>query len=161
MQVRALDLEGNVDPTPASYTWTVGAPPDCDAANITLVATGDATVDEGSVVENFGGAENLTVRSQAPGADARTLVRFALPEGGTGCSIQSATLRLHGEGDAGPHAGGRPGDGWLVRGPGHLEHAAADRRHPGDDRARVPATASGTSPRRSRRCSRAGPTRAG
>ncbi|MCX6463890.1 MAG: right-handed parallel beta-helix repeat-containing protein [Pseudonocardiales bacterium] len=100
-QVRATDLGDNVDPTPATVTWTVAPPADCDAANITLLPTEDAHVDEGFVVENFGAAEALTVRSAAPGQDARAFVRFALPQDGPECAVESATLRLHGEGDAG------------------------------------------------------------
>ncbi|WP_300009130.1 right-handed parallel beta-helix repeat-containing protein [Pseudonocardia sp.] len=100
-EVRATDGGDNIDPSPATRTWTVGVPADCDAANITLVATEDAHVDEGFVVENFGAAEGLVVRSSAPGQDARALVQFALPEGGPACELTSATLRLSGEGDAG------------------------------------------------------------
>ncbi|MHA6780363.1 right-handed parallel beta-helix repeat-containing protein [Pseudonocardia saturnea] len=100
-EVRATDGGDNIDPTPATRTWTVGVPADCDAANITLVATEDAHVDEGFVVENFGAAEGLVVRSSAPGQDARALVRFALPEGGPACELTSATLRLNGDRDAG------------------------------------------------------------
>ncbi|OLT23477.1 hypothetical protein BJF78_32225 [Pseudonocardia sp. CNS-139] len=136
VQVRAVDLEGNIDPTPASYTWTVGTPPDCDAANITLVATDDATVDEGSVVENFGGAEDLTVRSQRP---ARTRARSCGSRCGRRCGLrppvrESASLR---RGRRRAHAAGRARDRRLVRGPGHLEHPAADRRHRGRHRVRV------------------------
>lgn len=94
-EVRATDLEGNIDPTPATVTWTVGQPVDCDAANTTLIATADAHVDEGSVVENFGATSGLVVRSDGPGRNARALVQFGLPAGGPACTIESATLRVH------------------------------------------------------------------
>ncbi len=98
-QVRATDAADNVDPSPASHTWTVGTPVDCDAANMTLTATADATVDEGTPLDNLGNLEALTVRSAAPGADARSLVQFDLPSGLPPCALESATLRLFGEGD--------------------------------------------------------------
>ncbi|TDD29679.1 DNRLRE domain-containing protein [Kribbella turkmenica] len=99
VQVRAIDEMDNIDPTPATYTWTVASPVDCDEANVTLPAVADSWVDEANPLENFGSLEELTVRSDSPGADARALVRFGLP--GTipaGCELTSATLRLHSEG---------------------------------------------------------------
>ena len=68
---------------------------------MTLTATADATVDEGTPLDNLGNLEALTVRSAAPGADARSLVRFDLPSGLPPCALESATLRLFGEGDDG------------------------------------------------------------
>ncbi|HSF97298.1 MAG TPA: right-handed parallel beta-helix repeat-containing protein, partial [Ornithinibacter sp.] len=100
-QVRAADAADNIDPSPASFTWTVGSPVDCDAANMTLTATADASVDEATPLDNFGNLEALTVRSAAPGADARSLVLFDLPGGLPPCALESATLRLYGDGDAG------------------------------------------------------------
>ncbi|WP_432937985.1 right-handed parallel beta-helix repeat-containing protein [Kribbella sp. CA-253562] len=103
VQVRATDQMDNVDPTPASYTWTVASPVDCDEANVTLTAVADSWVDEQSPLENFGALPDLTVRSSSPGADARTLVRFGQPGAlPAGCELTSATLRLNAEsGDAG------------------------------------------------------------
>ncbi|MGA8046498.1 MAG: right-handed parallel beta-helix repeat-containing protein [Dermatophilaceae bacterium] len=100
-QVRAADGADNVDPTPASYTWTVAPATTCDSANITLFAQADTWVDEALPTDNMGILENLVVRSAAPGADARTLIKFVLPPLPAECELQSATLRLWGEGDPG------------------------------------------------------------
>jgi CSLREA domain-containing protein len=102
MQVRAADGNDNVDPTPATYTWTVGPPGNCDAANITLFADADAWIDEINPLENFGTAFELEVRSEAVGSDARALVRFGVPTSlPPDCVLRSAVLRLYSEGDAG------------------------------------------------------------
>jgi len=102
VQVRAIDEGDNVDPTPATHTWTVGSPADCDASNVILTAGMDAWVDESNTQENFGIAEELTVRSRAPGQDARALVHFGLPvDTPAACELTRATLRLHGEGEPG------------------------------------------------------------
>jgi CSLREA domain-containing protein len=103
-QVRATDGSDNIDPSPATYEWTVGVPEDCDAANITLFAVEDSYVDEGLPLDTYGFFEGLTVRSAAPGNDARSLVRFILPpELATGaladCELESATMRLYASGD--------------------------------------------------------------
>jgi parallel beta-helix repeat protein len=100
-QVRATDGGDNIDPTPATYTWTVGTPATCDAANITLFASHDAYVDEGLPLNNFGFFEALLARSAAPGQDARALVRFVIPDGLPDCELESATLRLYSAGDSG------------------------------------------------------------
>ncbi|MEO3924804.1 right-handed parallel beta-helix repeat-containing protein [Micromonosporaceae bacterium B7E4] len=102
VQVRAIDEGDNVDPTPATYTWTVSSPADCDASNVILGADADTWIDESNTLENFGIAEELTVRSRAPGEDARTLVRFPLPtDVPAACELTSATLRLHSDGAPG------------------------------------------------------------
>ncbi|HMQ30439.1 MAG TPA: right-handed parallel beta-helix repeat-containing protein [Chloroflexaceae bacterium] len=103
-QVRAADAWDNIDPSPATYTWTVGAPTTCDAANITLFAAEDTYIDEGQPQFTFGFLENMIVRSAAPGNDARALLRFDLPAALsdlTDCSLSSATLRLYSSGDSG------------------------------------------------------------
>jgi parallel beta-helix repeat protein len=110
LEVRAYDGNENVDPTPARYTWTVGQLPTCDAANITLTAAADGWVDEVNPVENYLFMTELGVRSSARGnpeavppepivgENARTLVRFILPNDGGACELESATLRLFNEG---------------------------------------------------------------
>jgi parallel beta-helix repeat protein/predicted outer membrane repeat protein len=103
-QVRATDSWDNIDPSPATYTWTVGAPTSCDAANITLFAAEDSSISEGEPQLNFAFLENLAVRSAAPGNDGRALLRFDIPAelaDLADCTLASATLRLYGEGDAG------------------------------------------------------------
>ena len=100
-QVRAADGSDNIDPSPASWTWTVGAAQTCEDANITLLAAEDATVDEALPLENASFSEFLLVRSQAPGQNARALIRFDLPDDGPDCALESARLRLHGEADPG------------------------------------------------------------
>jgi CSLREA domain-containing protein len=100
-QVRATDTAGNVDPSPATFAWTVGAPESCDAANMTLFAAEDSTIDEGLPLDNYGFFESLAVRSAAPGNDARSLLRFVIPAELPNCELESATLRLYSEGEPG------------------------------------------------------------
>ncbi len=73
VQARATDGADNVDPTPATYTWTVAPPPDCDLANATLVADADVYVDQESPLENFAVTPELVVRSGDLATNARTL----------------------------------------------------------------------------------------
>lgn len=102
VQVRAIDEGDNIDPTPATYTWTVGSPVDCDASNVILGANADSWIDESNTVENFGIDESLSVRSRAPGEDARTLIRFPLPtDVPSACELTGATLRMHADGEVG------------------------------------------------------------
>lgn len=100
-QVRAADSWDNIDPTPATYTWTVGTPNNCNEANITLFAAADSYVDEALPLTNFGIMVNLLVRSETPGRNARSLLRFELPNGLPACNLERATLRLYGDGDPG------------------------------------------------------------
>ncbi|HEY0640073.1 MAG TPA: DNRLRE domain-containing protein [Pseudonocardiaceae bacterium] len=100
-EVRAVDELDNISQV-ASYTWTVSSPNNCSDANVTLTADADAFVDEGLTQENFGADETMQVRSAAPGADARSLVRFPVPgDIPASCTLLSAKLRLTGDGDAG------------------------------------------------------------
>lgn len=102
VQVRAADGSDNIDPTPATFTWTVAPPANCEAANITLFAAEDSYVDEALPLDNFGFGEALLVTSAAPGADARSLLRFVLPSGlPADCELERATLRLYADGEAG------------------------------------------------------------
>ena len=87
LEVRALDGNELYDPSPARYTWTVGVPPNCDQANVTLTPTADGWVDEVNPTENYLFDQELEVRSEprrpergrgaGNGQNARTLV--ALP----------------------------------------------------------------------------------
>ena len=115
VQVRAADGNDNVDPSPASFTWTVGAPTTCEQANITLFATADSWVDELLPLENFGTAIELIVRSGTLDGNARTLVRFGVPTTlPAGCDLASARLRLFSEGAAGRTLEAVPlGEAWL------------------------------------------------
>ncbi len=109
-EVRAMDANENIDPTPARYTWLVGQPASCDLANITLTPSADAWVDQVNLIENYVFSNELTVRSGAVGdplasppepvrgENARALVRFALQtDAPLGCELESATLRLYAE----------------------------------------------------------------
>jgi hypothetical protein len=102
--VQAVDVNGLPDPTPASHTWTVQAPPpQCTAGTVTYSADADAWIDQGSPSSNKGTDSSLKVMSKA-GANLRSLVHFALPAAlPEGCVVQSATLRLY----AGSFRGGR------------------------------------------------------
>jgi hypothetical protein len=94
-EVRATDVAGNTDPTPANHSWTIEPPPDC-GPEVTVFAEADAWIDQNSVSNNFGSDSILKVRSQAPSDDFRALIRFDLPANvPQGCVVQSATLRLY------------------------------------------------------------------
>ena len=115
-EVRALDANENIDPTPARYTWTVGQLPDCDSANITLTATADGWVDQVNPTENYVFANELTVRAGSKGdptavppepvigENARALVRFDVPTDASNCQPRvgdAAPVRR--VDDRGPH----------------------------------------------------------
>jgi large repetitive protein len=95
-RVRAKDAAGNADSSPASYFWTIEAPPvsSCVASTQTAAADRDAWVLQSSPTNNYGNDSGLKVDSKS-GGNARALVRFALPEIPTGCVLKSATLRLY------------------------------------------------------------------
>jgi hypothetical protein len=94
-QVRAIDPMGNTDPTPASFFWTISAPPDCGPP-VTVFAEADSWLDQNSASNNFGSDSILKVQSKGPGDNLRALVRFMLPESiPQGCAIQAARLRLY------------------------------------------------------------------
>jgi hypothetical protein len=94
-EVRAIDEAENVDPTPASFTWTILPPQTCQEANATAAAAEDTWIEESSPDANHGEDSVLKVQSKAPSDDFRALVRFALPgDAPAGCVVESATLRL-------------------------------------------------------------------
>jgi hypothetical protein len=93
-RVRAADAAGNTDASPASYTWSISAPPACPATT-TANALADAWIDENSPTSNKGGDSILKVQSKGPRDNFRTLVRFALPTLREGCVVEEATLRLY------------------------------------------------------------------
>jgi hypothetical protein len=94
-EVRALDAEENIDPTPARHTWTILPPQTCQEASGTAAAEADTWIDEHSPVDNQGADSTLKVQSKAPSENLRALVRFALPSAPSGCVVESATLRLY------------------------------------------------------------------
>jgi hypothetical protein len=94
-EVQALDEEGLVDPTPATYTWTVLPPQTCADATGTAPAEADAWINESSPIDNKGADSTLKVTSKGPSQNSRAVVQFPLPQAPAGCSVQSATLRLY------------------------------------------------------------------
>jgi hypothetical protein len=92
--VRATDAAGNVDETPASYSWTVEAPVDC-GPEVTVSANADAWIDQNSSGNNYGSDSILKVQAKSSN-NFRALVRFDMPASiPQGCVVQSATLRLY------------------------------------------------------------------
>ncbi len=98
VQARATDGADNIDPTPATYTWTVAPPADCDLANATLGADADVFVDQVSPLENFAITPELAVRSADLAGNARTLIHFPISDDAPACALTSATLRLYADG---------------------------------------------------------------
>lgn len=92
-RVRAVDPAGNVDASPALYTWTVTPPPNCGGP-VTVNAVADAWIDQGSTTANKGTDSILKVQGKS-GNNFRALLRFNLPAAPAGCVVQSATLRLY------------------------------------------------------------------
>ena len=144
--MRATDAAGNVDQTPASYTWTIqSATVDCGPQQ-TLTAKADAWIDQGSPSSNKGSDSILKVMSKS-GGNLRALVRFNLPTMPQGCSVESATLRIY----AKSVPGGRTlqvlqlGGTWT-EGAVTWANQPATTGGAGHHDARAPATASGTSP---------------
>jgi CSLREA domain-containing protein len=93
-QVRATDAAGNTDPTPATYSWTISAPPNCGSP-ITASANADAWIDQNSSTSNKGIDSILKVQGKSSNNNMRALVRFALPTTPAGCVLQAATLRMY------------------------------------------------------------------
>jgi PASTA domain len=94
-EVQATDGDGNVDPTPAVYAWTVLPPQTCPDANETVAADADSWIDEHDAIKNNGADSTLKLISKAPSENSRVLVRFPLPQAPAGCVVQSATLKLY------------------------------------------------------------------
>jgi Carbohydrate binding module (family 6)/F5/8 type C domain/Glycosyl hydrolase family 30 beta sandwich domain/Glycosyl hydrolase family 30 TIM-barrel domain len=95
LEVRATDMAGNVDDSPASRTWTIeGVAADCGAPQ-SLTAVADAWFDQASTSDNKGSDSVLKVMSKGPVNNLRAAVRFAHPPAPSGCAVTSATLRLY------------------------------------------------------------------
>jgi len=67
--VRALDVAGNADPTPASYTWTIDtAAPSAPSIGTVMSTTVRGTAEPGATVEVFSGSTSLgTTTADAAG----------------------------------------------------------------------------------------------
>jgi len=85
-EVRATDAAGNLDPTPASYSWTVN-PPD---SVMHVIASADTYVADNAVNTNYGSNANMWADGSGPARIA--LLRFAV-SGSAGTPV-SATLRI-------------------------------------------------------------------
>jgi PASTA domain len=94
-EVQALDGDGLVDPTPATYTWTVLPPQTCADASETVAADADAWIDEHDPIKNNGADSTLKVISKSPAENTRAVLHFPLPQAPAGCVVQSATLKLY------------------------------------------------------------------
>jgi hypothetical protein len=94
-EVQATDGDGLVDPTPATYTWTVLPPQTCADATETVAADADSWIDEHDPIKNNGDDSTLKLISKSPAENSRVVVRFPLPQAPGGCVVQSATLRVY------------------------------------------------------------------
>jgi hypothetical protein len=94
-EVQTIDGDGLIDPTPASYTWTVLPPQTCADASGTAAVEADAWINESSPMDSKGDDSTLKVSSKAPSQNSRAVVRFTLPQAPAGCVVQSATLKLY------------------------------------------------------------------
>jgi large repetitive protein len=92
-RVRARDVAGNVDASPASHNWTITLPGPC--AQVTAAANADAWIDQNSPTSNKGTDSTLKVQSKSGTNNFRALVRFTMPASvPQGCVFSSATLRV-------------------------------------------------------------------
>jgi hypothetical protein len=94
-EVQAVDGDGLIDPTPASYTWTVLPPQTCADASGAASVEADSWIDEHDPIKSNGDDSTLKVISKAPAENTRAVVRFTLPQAPAGCVVQSATLKLY------------------------------------------------------------------
>src|SRR5699024_10045701 len=106
VQVRALHIAENIDPTPARYTWSASDPEHRDAVHLQLNAVQDGMVDQVNPGENYVFLQELSVASSAIGdptvippepiigENARSLFRFNLPNDAPDCELQQAQLQL-------------------------------------------------------------------
>jgi large repetitive protein len=93
-QVRALSADGTPDASPASYPWTVEAPPTCGGDPVTASASADSWTDQNNRSVNHGSEATLKVKSRDSRRN-RALVKFAHPVRPSGCVVESAKLRLY------------------------------------------------------------------
>ena len=95
-RVRAVDVNGFVDDTPASFVWTVTAPPPPPTCGVVTVnANADAWMEQNSPANNKGTDSNLKVQAKGPTDNFRAVVRFPIPASiPAGCVLESASLQI-------------------------------------------------------------------
>jgi CSLREA domain-containing protein len=92
-RVRATDTAGNQ--AIATWNWTIVAPGSCTGGGtVTLGANADTWVLQSSATSSYGADSAIKVDTKS-GANARVLLRFALPAIPSGCQVVSARLRLY------------------------------------------------------------------
>ena len=94
LKIRATDPAGTPDGSPASYSWTVEAPPNCTTTPMIAAAAADSWNGQTSASANHG-TETTTRVISRQAQRARALVKFANPDVPQGCEIESATMRLY------------------------------------------------------------------
>jgi large repetitive protein len=90
--VQASDEAENVDTTPATHNWTITQ--GCAGSTVTLGAAADSWILQDSANQNYGTDSVLKVDTKS-NANARAVVRFALPAIPAGCQVTNARLRLY------------------------------------------------------------------
>jgi hypothetical protein len=93
--VRATDVAGNVDATPASRTWTVDA---TVTQSISISSTADTKIAERASNTNYGGANTVGVDGDEPtgsGRDVYSLLRWNLSSIPAGATISSVSVTLN------------------------------------------------------------------
>ena len=142
-----MDAAGNVDLTPASYSWTIQSPTVNCGTQQTLTANGRRLDRLRAARRANKGSDSILKVMSKSGGNLRALVRFNLPTMPQGCSVESATLRIYAKSAAGGRTlAGLPARRHLDRGRRDLGEPAGDDRQRRRRRPRAPATASGTSP---------------
>jgi hypothetical protein len=94
--VRAVDASGNVDPSPATHTWSVL--PLCPTTTLVVTANADSWLEQNSPTNTKGTDSILKVKSQGRADNFRAVVGFGVPSVPEGCRIERATLRLYNDG---------------------------------------------------------------
>ena len=122
-QVRATDAAGNVDGSPASYSWTIQEPaptPDTTAPETTISAQPPATTTETNASFAFAGTDNVTPAGSLTfecKLDTGAYAACTSPKTYTGLAIGSHTFSVRAKDAAGNVDGSPASYTWTIQSP--------------------------------------------